>query len=227
MRSSRRERAPASGDRSPGPRCAAAARPALPLPAPSRGRSKGQPTNLTHQTPLKSHRQKPGIPRTHEPSRTEFSRNPVSRNGLTHENAARNFAQLARKTGQRCRRAHKTRPPDALTRAKRRPNARTRLPIRRGQRLMPRGSGRRNVVAEASEAGPAPWSRQVGPIHGGRGRSSSNRVGRPGTRAACGSIDAKCRIEPLRQRRPAGRLTRDPPELRWRAQGLRRSARGR
>jgi hypothetical protein len=92
MRSSRRERALGTGDRIPGPRCAAAARPALRLRAPTPDRSNDQLANLTHQTPLKSHRQKPGIPPIYEPSGTEFSRYPVSHNGLTHERAARNFA---------------------------------------------------------------------------------------------------------------------------------------
>ncbi len=39
------------------------------------------------------------------------------------------------------------------------------------------------VVAEASEAGLAPWSGQIGAIHGGRGRSRLNREGRLGTMA--------------------------------------------
>jgi hypothetical protein len=97
MRSPRSRRAPSSGDSSPGPPCAAAARPALRLPAPSRGRSNAQLANLSHETPLKPHRHKPVIPRIHETSRTEFSRNPVCRNGLTHEYRARNFAQLGQK----------------------------------------------------------------------------------------------------------------------------------
>ncbi len=37
------------------------------------------------------------MPRIHEPSPTEFSLNPVSHNGLTHEYGARNFAQLREK----------------------------------------------------------------------------------------------------------------------------------
>jgi hypothetical protein len=130
MRSSRRQRAPGSGDRSPAPRCAAAPRPALRPRAPTRGSRNGQLANLSHQRPLKSHRHKPRIPPIHEPSTTAFSRNPVSHNGLTHEYGARNFAQLRRKRCQQPHRAHETRPPDAPTRPKRRPNTRTRPPRR-------------------------------------------------------------------------------------------------
>ena len=40
------------------------------------------------------------------------------------------------------------------------------------------------VVPEATGAGLAPWSGQIGAIHGGRGRSGLNRVGHLGTVAA-------------------------------------------
>jgi hypothetical protein len=129
MRSPRREPAPGSGDRSPDPPCAATARPAHRLRPPSRGSSNAQLASLSHQTPLKSYRDKPGATRIHEPSHTEFSHNPASHNGLTHEYAARNFAQLRQKRCQQPRRAHKTRPPDAPTRAQRGRNQPGRLQL--------------------------------------------------------------------------------------------------
>ena len=112
MRSPCRQRALGSADRSPHPRCAATARPALRLRPPCRGTSKGQLANLSDQTPLKSHRKRPGILRIHEPSPTEVSHNSVSHNGLTHEYGARNFAQLREKRANnpaaRTEHAHRT-----------------------------------------------------------------------------------------------------------------------
>jgi hypothetical protein len=164
MRSPRRRRAPSRGNRSPGPRCAGAARPALHSPAPSRGSGKAELANLSHQTPLKRHRQKVGIPRIHEPLPTELSRNPASHNGLTHEHGARNFAQLEQKRANnaaaRTKRARRTRQP--APKGVQSPALGYRFV---GQRLMLRGNGRRIVVAEASEAGLASWSGQIGAIH--------------------------------------------------------------
>jgi hypothetical protein len=184
MRSTPRERAMGSGDRSPGPRCAAAARPVRRLRPPSRASSKGHLANLSHQTPLKSHRHKPRLARIHEPSLTPFSRNPVSRNGLTHKHAARNFAQLPRKTCQQPRRAHKTRPPVPYNPRQVASKCRHSAAGSWGQRLMLCGNGRRIVIAEASEAGLAFGSRQIGAIHGGTGRSRLNRMGHLGAMAA-------------------------------------------
>ncbi len=49
------------------------------------------------------------------------------------------------------------------------------------------------VVPGASNAGLAPWSGQIGAIHGGRGRSRLNRAGRLGTIAACDLTNGESR----------------------------------